>query len=88
MPSPSRSIVVHAEVEKLSGRPGPRIVLPFLPAWILGSATHALGIHALPDPVVIEMASRWWDVRSKYAERELGYRARPPRETLADTIAW
>jgi dihydroflavonol-4-reductase len=77
-----------AEVEKLSGQPGPRIVLPFLPAWLLGSATHALHIHALPDPVVIEMASRWWDVRSKYAERELGYRARDPRETLADTIAW
>jgi hypothetical protein len=34
------------------------------------------------------MAARWWDVRSKYAERELGYRARDPRETLADTIAW
>ena len=77
-----------AAVESISGRRGPRIVLPFRPAWLLGSATHALGLHVLPDPVVIEMASRWWDVRSRYAERELGYRPRDPRETLADTIAW
>jgi dihydroflavonol-4-reductase len=77
-----------AEVEAISGLPGPRIVLPFRPAWLLGSAAHALGLTILPDPVVIEMASRWWDVRSRYAEADLGYRPRDPRETLADTIAW
>lgn len=45
-------------------------------------------LHVLPDPVVIEMATHYWDVRSRHAETDLGYRPRPPEETIADTIAW
>ena len=73
--------------EEISGARAPRLV-PFRPAWVLGSVLARLGIHALPDPVVIEMASHFWDVRSRYAEAELGFRSRDPRETLTDTIAW
>ena len=73
--------------EQVSGARAPRVV-PFRPAWLAGSLLARLGIHALPDPVVIEMASHYWDVRSRYAEAELGFRTRDPRETLADTIAW
>lgn len=73
--------------EPFAGVRAPRVV-PFLPARLLGSVFARLGVHLLPDPVVIEMASRYWDVRSRYAEAELGFRSRDPRETLADTIAW
>jgi hypothetical protein len=45
-------------------------------------------LHILPDPVVIEMATHYWDIRSRHAEADLGYRARPPERTIADTIAW
>lgn len=47
-----------------------------------------LRLHVIPDPVVIEMASHHWGVASRYAETDLGYRSRPPQETLRDTIKW
>ena len=40
------------------------------------------------DPVVVEMASHYWGVRSLHAEADLDWRVRDPRETLRDTIAW
>ncbi|MFN2601932.1 MAG: NAD-dependent epimerase/dehydratase family protein [Gemmatimonadaceae bacterium] len=47
-----------------------------------------LRFHVIPDPVVIEMASHHWGLASRYAEGDLGYRSRPPQETLRDTIKW
>jgi nucleoside-diphosphate-sugar epimerase len=41
----------------------------------------------LPDPVHIEMSEHFWGLRSLHAD-ELGYRPRPLRQTLVDTIAW
>lgn len=72
--------------EEISGVPAPRLVLPFPLAH--SAATALARLHVLPDPVVIEMARRWWGLSSLYAERELGYVPRDPRETLADTIGW
>ena len=73
--------------EEICGARAPRVV-PFAPAWVVGSLLARLGIHALPDPVVIEMAGHHWDVSSRYAESELAFRTRDPRATLADTIEW
>jgi dihydroflavonol-4-reductase len=84
-----------AMIEQVSGVAAPRRVLPFGLAWIAASAAERLGVWlrgepfaALPDPVVIEMASRYWGLRSLYAAAELGYKCREPRETLRDTVAW
>jgi dihydroflavonol-4-reductase len=84
-----------AMVEDVSGAPAPRWVLPFVPAWLLASADERLGVwlrgeplHLLPDPVVIEMASRHWGMRSLYAADDLGYKSRDPKETLRDTVEW
>ncbi len=81
--------------EQVSGAPAPRVVLPFRAAWWLATLFERLGLvlrgkplRVLPDPVVIEMASRHWGVRSHYAEADLGYRTRDSRQTLADTISW
>jgi dihydroflavonol-4-reductase len=55
-------------------------------AWVnqlLGSR-----LHVIPDPVVVEMATHHWDLGSRHAEAELGYRSRPPEETIADTVRW
>jgi len=37
---------------------------------------------------VIEMATHHWGLASRHAEIDLGYRSRPARETLRDTIQW
>ena len=82
-------------VQEVSGVPAPRLTVPFRPAWLLATAVERLGVlltgsppQILPDPVVIEMASKYWDARSLYAADELGYVCRNPRETLADTVTW
>ncbi len=81
--SVTRFFEMAAEV---SGVPAPRAVLPYRPAWWVARLLAPLRI--LPDPVVIEMASRWWGLESRYAARELDYATRDPRKTLADTIEW
>lgn len=82
-------------VEEASGVRSPRWILPFRPAWLAAAVLHRLGIllngsplRMLPDPVVIEMASRYWDAKSLYAERELGYVSREAHRTIADTVDW
>jgi dihydroflavonol-4-reductase len=75
-----------AMTAELAGLPSPALELPFRPAWWLARITAPLGV--LPDPVIIEMAAHYWGMRSRYAESELGYRSRPPRETMGDTVAW
>ncbi len=84
-----------ALAEEVSGAPAPRLVLPFWCAWWLTTLVERLGVavkgkplHLLPDPVVIEMASRHWNVWSRYAGEDLDYCSRAGRETLTDTIAW
>src|SRR5205085_7992471 len=71
--------------EEVSGVPRPKRHLPQPIAWALANASeqaaHRLKTHpVLPDPVVIEMAARWWGVTSRYAAKELGYAHRPPRQ--------
>lgn len=79
---------------EVSGVAEPKRKLPYQLALTLASAAERTaylvpgGHSPLPDPVVIEMASHWWGLRSRYAEAELGYKPRPPRQTLSDTITW
>jgi dihydroflavonol-4-reductase len=56
--------------------------------WLVRRAHEVLGQDdALPDAVSIEMAQHYWYVDSTLAENELGWRARDPMITLADTVA-
>ena len=82
-------------IAKVSGIPRPKAVLPFQPAWMLALLDERVGIitkgealHLLPDPVVVEMASHYWDMRSLWARAELDYQSRDGLETLRDTVAW
>lgn len=75
-----------ALAERVSGVAAPRVILPYPIAWGLAKAFERFGV--LPDPVMIEMASRYWGVTSLYAMEELGYHVRDGAETLADTIDW
>jgi nucleoside-diphosphate-sugar epimerase len=82
-------------VEEISGVRAPRHILPYGIAHFIAAADEWLGmrlkgapLHFFPGPVVIEMGSHYWGLSSLYAEADLGYRSRDPRETLRDTIDW
>jgi dihydroflavonol-4-reductase len=77
---------------ELAGTKPPRFRLPKAAALPLAHLANGLAVvlarrSMLPDPVVVEMASRYWGFTSRWAH-ELGYTARPAQETLRDTIAW
>jgi len=54
----------------------------------LGRLLRGRPLGLLPDPSLVEMASRYWALTSRYAEQDLGYRPRPGMETLRDTVDW
>jgi nucleoside-diphosphate-sugar epimerase len=68
--------------------------VPYWLQWSLATVNEGVGTlrgsptRWLPDPVVIEMAARHWDMRSLFAEQDLGYTPRAARQTLADTVTW
>ena len=88
---PERSDTQVRFVQTTGGRtglPAPRRVIPYLPALWASRALHAMGLHLLPEPALIEMAAQYWAMESKYSGGELGYRSRPGPETIGDTVTW
>ena len=77
----------YRTVAELAGVRPPRLVVPYRLAWAVAKLSAALGLSRFPEPALVEMASRYWGMHSKYAG-EIGYQSRPGRETLRDTIAW
>jgi dihydroflavonol-4-reductase len=80
-------------VAELAGQPTPRIVLPGALARALARLLEPARLRwpilqRLPDPVVLEMGSRYWAIGSHHAARDLGHAPRAALETLRDTIAW
>lgn len=58
-----------------------------LSRWAVRRATELLGEDDnLPDEHTVEMAQHYWYVDASRAETELGWRARDPMQTLADTV--
>jgi nucleoside-diphosphate-sugar epimerase len=80
-------------LERLTGVPAPRIKLPGSPALALGltdlfsRAVRAIGGEPPVDAASVEMAQYYWYCSSEKAERELGFVARDPGETLRDTVS-
>ncbi len=84
-----------ADLGDIAGLPTPRWHLPYPLAWALARADEWIGVKTtgaplalLPDPVVIEMASHYWGLASRYSETDLGYKPREGMHTLRDTVAW
>jgi nucleoside-diphosphate-sugar epimerase len=75
-------------VAQAADLPAPRWTVPYLPALAASRLLHAAGIRILPEPALIEMASRFWAMESKYSGAELGYRSRPGMDTIRDTVRW
>ncbi|MDH5241154.1 MAG: NAD-dependent epimerase, partial [Gammaproteobacteria bacterium] len=82
-------------VEQISGVRAPRVVLPYRLAHLIAVADEWIGLrlrgaplHWILDPVVVEMASHYWGLKSIYAATELDYESRDPQLTLRDTVDW
>ncbi|MBM4375866.1 MAG: NAD-dependent epimerase/dehydratase family protein [Deltaproteobacteria bacterium] len=80
-------------LSRVSGVKAPTLVLPRtsatlagLGADLLGRAAERLGGKAPLDRLSAEMAQHFWYCDSSKAERELGFVARDPSVTLADTV--
>ncbi len=81
-------------LERISGVKGPQVRLPrtsatlaSVSADLLGRAAKLIGAASPLDKVSAEMAQFYWYCSSSKAERDLGWVARDPNETLADTVA-
>jgi dihydroflavonol-4-reductase len=80
-------------VGELAGKPTPRLVLPGALARALAALLEPArerwpALQRLPDPVILEMGSRYWTIGSHHAARDLAHAPREPRATLRDTIDW
>ena len=81
-----------AEIARLTGRRPPTINLPRGPLYPLAFAAEMVGRITGKEPFLtvdaLKMAGHHMFFSSAKAERELGYRARPYPEALADALAW
>jgi len=71
---------------------GTKAVSRSIPRWTTRGLAKVSALASkrpkwLPDPVILEMSTRFWGLTSLFAH-ELGYAPRPARQTLADTVAW
>jgi dihydroflavonol-4-reductase len=79
-------------IAELSGRRAPRIRLPRMPLYPLAYAAQAMAHFTTKEPFLtvdaLNMSKHHMFFSSAKAERELGFRARPYREALADALEW
>ena len=76
----------------LVGRPVPKVRLPRLPLFPIAVIAETWGRITGHEPMLtvdsLKMAAKYMHYSSARAERELGYAARPARQSFADAIDW
>lgn len=79
-------------LERMTGVAAPRVALPknvnILGAYALERLAKWRGTHVNLDPQEVEVGEHWFWCDSSKAERELGFVARDPYETLHDTVSY
>ena len=79
-------------LERLAKVPAPRLKLPErwarLGASLLEQLAGWRGVPAAVDRISVEMAQHYWYLDAGKAQRDLGFAARDPQETLLDTIRY
>lgn len=79
-------------VEELTGKPAPRIHIPYSLAALMGRVALGLAwltrIPPLLTHEVVEVFRHEWAYSSAKAERELGYRPTPLRQGISCTLEW
>lgn len=80
------------EIARLSGRKAPRIKLPRAPLYPIARLAEGMARITGKEPFVtvdaLNMSRHHMFFSSAKAEQELGYRARPYADALADALAW
>jgi len=83
---------ILAAIARLVGRRPPRLKLPVAAIWPIALAAEAWGRTTGREPFVtcdgLRMARKHMFFSAAKAERELGFRARPAAEGLAEAVAW
>jgi dihydroflavonol-4-reductase len=83
---------ILGEVARLTGRAPPRVRLPHaavMPiAWLSEGFAAATGTTASISIESVRMSRKLMFFSSAKAQRELGYRVRPPIEAFADALEW
>jgi dihydroflavonol-4-reductase len=77
---------------KLSGRPAPKIRIPYAAAWLYAAASTAAARYTHREPRAsldaVRMSRKKMFVRTGKAERELGFRPGPVEEALSRAMEW
>lgn len=77
---------------KISGRPAPKIHLPYglalVVAWLMELASRVTGRDPLVTRVAVRTMARQRRLSSQRAQQELKVRFRPLEETLRDSLVW
>jgi len=80
------------DIARICGRKPPAFRLPIAAVWPVAIAAEAWGMATGNEPFVtldgLRMARKKMFFSSAKAKHELGYKARPAGEGLADAIAW
>jgi dihydroflavonol-4-reductase len=83
---------ILTRIARLVGRRPPRVRVPIPAIWPIALMAEAAGRITGREPFVtldgLRMARKTMFFTSAKAERDLGYRARPAEEGLADAVAW
>jgi dihydroflavonol-4-reductase len=83
---------ILSELAAITGKPAPKIRLPYFVAWTAGVVTTAMArVTGKPPRAPLEavrMAKKKMWVTHAKAERELGFRPASAREAFADAVGW
>lgn len=84
---------ILSELGDLSGRPPPRVRLPYAAAWLAGAASTAVANYVTRRPPAVpleavKMARRRMFFAPDKAVSELGMPQTPVRQAFADAIEW
>jgi dihydroflavonol-4-reductase len=81
---------LFGRLERLTGVPAPRLKLPssanVFGAHLLEKWAKLKGAHSALEPTSVEIGEHYFYLDASKAERELGFRARDPQQTLFDTV--
>ena len=75
-------------VHEIAGIGKPVVTVPFWTLRLAVAASRACGFKPPVEPAVLGYLCRYWFMDSSKAQRELGYRPRSARDTLAPVVRW
>ncbi|PZR15080.1 MAG: NAD-dependent epimerase [Archangium gephyra] len=84
---PGYAMPLRTFFERVGEVAGVKVDKAAVPDFVVGSLAK-LGLKKLPDPVVLEMSTHHWGLKTLWSHEELDYRPRSDRQTLSDTVAW